>query len=83
MGCEIGRYFAGGKTAAGEGQSPCVGPSRPERVFTLITPASLSPNSAGMPPVALQQFESSRVKAGSEIADMLSVTGIPSITYCT
>ena len=40
---------------------PWVGPSRPERVFTFITPASLSPNSAGMPPVSTSTLR--RVRA--------------------
>src|SRR5215475_9520849 len=63
---------------------PCVGPSRPERVFTLMTPANLSPNSAGMPPVKTSTVR--RVRASrlvEKIADRLSVIGIPSTTYCT
>src|ERR1043165_21193 len=64
--------------------APCVGPSIPERVLMLITPASLSPNSAGMPPVNTSTVR--RVRASTlveKIADRLSVTGTPSITYCT
>src|SRR6185369_18029224 len=57
---------------------PWVGPSRPERVLTLITPASLSPNSAGMPPVKTSTVRNVRAsRLVEKMADMLSVTGTP------
>ena len=64
-------------------RAPCVGPSSPERVLTLITPAK-SPNSAGIPPVRTSTVRNVRAsRLVEKIADMLSVTGIPSTTYCT
>src|ERR1043165_8313388 len=45
---------------------PCVGPSRPERVLTLMTPASLSPNSAGIPPVSTSTVRNVRASRSEE-----------------
>jgi hypothetical protein len=47
---------------------PCVGVSRPERVLTLMTPPSLSPNSAEMPPSTLRTVRS--VRASRLVAKM-------------
>src|SRR2546423_13464681 len=63
---------------------PESGISRPERVLTEITPASLLPYSAGM--FAVLTSTERKFRGSGELANveaMVSVTGMPSMLYST